>query len=281
MNQIRELRTYISAIATAPILIMLFNDTVLRTFLSYLRSPYSLFTIAMMVLYILLFVKGYFNKIRNPNTQVLLKTAIVNLPAVPALMNVIIARNAANFVPVVFIYIFFGVIACVYQIVAGGRVGAVQRISFFVVGYLLSLIIYTGSLVGQIQGIDFSLTQAFDNMAGIPSIFGYLPKRTPLPLADIIRAAMMFAIPAITFSAIAAQVRQTEVRVSPTSEPKFVNSLRPAVALLTVFSILVIFPVLFAARTLAEWTPSLTTVLPPLVVAALLWTIIIVTEGPS
>ena len=281
MNQIRELRTYISAIATAPILIMLFNDTVLRTFSSYLRSPYSLFTIAMMVLYILLFVKGYFNKIRNPNTQVLLKTAIVNLPAVPALMNVIIARNAANFVPVVFIYIFFGVIACVYQIVAGGRVGAVQRISFFVVGYLLSLIIYTGSLAGQKAGIDFSLTQAFDNMAGIASVFGYLPKRTPLPLADIIRAAMMFAIPAITFSAIAAQVRQTEVRVSPTSEPKFVNSLRPAVALLTVFSILVIFPVLFAARTLAEWTPSLTTVLPPLVVAALLWTIIIVTEGPS
>ena len=269
MTQLRELRTYVSAIAALPIIMMLLNETILRVFLGFARSPYFLFTVVMMLLYVFLWAKGHFSRIKNLNLQLFAKTAIVNLPVVPPLVAVMFTRELADFLSVFFAYLFFGVIACVYQIVAGGRVGALQRISFFFIGYVLALIAYSGSIVGLQTGENFSLSHAFDHIAVLVSLFGYLVRITHLPLANYVRIAMMFAIPAITFSALAAQVRQTEVKDSPTAEPKFVSSLRPAVALLTVVSVLFMFPVLFVSRVLAESNPFLVTLLPPLATAAL------------
>jgi hypothetical protein len=278
MTQLRELRTYISAIAALPIMLMLLNEAVFRVFLSFARSPYFLFAVVMMLLYTFLWAKGHFSRIKNSNLQLLAKTAIVNLPVVPPLVAVMLTRDLANFLSVFFAYLFFGVLACVYQIVAGGRVGALQRISFFFIGYVLALIAYSGSLVGLQTGQFFSLSHAFDHISVLASLFGYLVRITPLPLANYVRIAMMFAIPAITFSALAAQVRQTEVKDSPTGEPKLVSSLRPAVALLTVVSVLFMFPVLFASRLLAESNPFLVTLLPPLAAAALSLLIVRITE---
>ena len=278
MRQIRELRTYVSAIATAPILIMLLNQTVLLTFLSFVRSPYFLFTVAMIILYIVLFARGLFNRIKDQNKQILVKTAIVNLPVVPALISIVLTRNVADFVPLLFAYLFFGVIACVYQVVVGGRISALHRITFFFLGYALAIIAYTGSLAGQQAGQGFSLLRAFDNMSGVSSMFGLLGRSIPLPLANYIRIAMMFAIPAITFSALAAQVRQTEVRNSPASEPTLVTSLRPAVALLTVASVMAMFPVLLLSRIIAGFAPFLVTILPSLLATLAIMIMVMITE---
>ena len=278
MKQIKELRTYISAIAIVPILIMLLNQTVLLTFLGFFRSPYFLFALAMIIMYMVLFTRGSFNRMKNQETQLMVKNLIVNLPVLPAIVSIVVTRNIINFVPMLFAYLFFGVIACVYQIVVGTRVSALHRITFFFLGYILAMITYTGSIVGLQTGETFSLLHAFDNLNMIASAFGSLPRPIPLPLDIYIKIAMMLAIPAITFSALAAQVRQTEVRHSPTGEPRFVSSLRPAIALLTVVGVLAIFPVLFASRILAGSVPFLVTVLPPLGVALLVLLIVRITQ---
>ncbi len=278
MTQIRELRTYISAIAALPILIMLLNQTVLLSFISSISSPYFLFTVAIAIAYIVLFARGSFNRIKDQEIQLMIKTLLVNLPVLPAVVSIIVTRNIANFVPTFFAYLFFGVVACIYQIVAGTRVSALHRITFFFLGYVLAMITYTGSLVGLRTGQSFSLLHAFDNLNMITSVFGSLPSPIPLPLANYIKIAMMLAIPAITFSALAAQVRQTEVRDSPTSEPRFVSSLRPAIALLTVVGVLAMFPVLLASRMLAESVPFLVTVLPSLTAATLVLLIVRATQ---
>ncbi|MCS4538500.1 MAG: hypothetical protein HYY67_06555 [Thaumarchaeota archaeon] len=278
MKQMRELRTYVSGVAAAPILIMLLNETVLITFLGFASSLSFVFTISMIIFYIVSFGRGWFDRIKGKDKQLLVKTTLVNLPILPAGVSLITMRNVSDFIPLLFAYIFFGVIACIYQIIVGGRVSALHRITFFFLGYILALIAYTGSLAGQQAGQGFSLLRAFDNLSGVASVFSLIGDPIPLPLAGYVRFAMMLAIPAITFSSLAAQLRQTEVRDSPTSEPRLVTSLRPAVALLTVSSVITMFPVLLLARMVAEHFPFLATILPTLFVALVVISVVLISE---
>jgi len=191
MKQTKELRTYISAVAIVPILIMLLNQSVLLTFLIFFMSPYFLFALVMIILYIVLFARGSFNRMRNQEMQLMVKTLLVNLPVLPAVLSIIVTRNVVNFVPMLFVYLFFGVIACVYQIVVGTRVSALHRTTFFFLGYTLAIITYTGSFIGLQTGESFSLAHAFHNLDMITSAFGSLPRPTPLPLANYIKIAMV------------------------------------------------------------------------------------------
>jgi hypothetical protein len=75
--------------------------------------------------------------------------------------------------------------------------------------------------------------------------------------------AMTIAIPSITFSALAAQVRYTEVNENPSAEAKMVTSLRPAVALLTFGGAMLMLPVLGASRVI-QFLPYLVTIVPAL-----------------
>ena len=121
-------------------------------------------------------------------------------------------------------------------------------------------------MAGQITGEQFSLLLAFDQIAGIASYIGYQGHPLELPLIGYVKIGMAFAIPGITFSALAAQVRLTEVRDNPSGEAKMVSSLRLAVALLTLGSALLLFPVYFISLAITNFAPYLVTIIPPVLV---------------
>ena len=81
---------------------------------------------------------------------------------------------------------------------------------------------------------------------------------------------MAFAIPGITFSALAAQVRLTEIKDNPSGEAKMVSSLRLAVALLTLGSALLLFPVYFISLAITNFAPYLVTIIPPVLVVGVI-----------
>ncbi|MCS4539038.1 MAG: hypothetical protein HYY67_09295 [Thaumarchaeota archaeon] len=210
----------------------------------------------------------------------LYKALIVNLPLLLIIILILATRNLSNFIPGFFAYLFFSVVACIHQIIAGRRVGAIHRISFFILGYILALMLYTGSYVGQQTGQIFSLLSIFDYMAGAASIVIFIRSPPPLPLASLVRIAMIFAIPAITYTSLASQVRQTEVKDSPSAPPRLANSLGPAVALLTAAGVLLVLPLSLIARNLLDAIPYLATIIPSLAVGTLLLILVAILDKP-
>ena len=277
MPLLRELRTYVSALATIPILIMLFNETIATSIIGFISAFAFQFTMLMILLYIFLWSRSYFTRIKNPMTQLLTESIILNAPIIYPTITVFLTNNATDFVGVLLAYMIFGVFGSIYQIVLGKRVGAMQKIIFFIFGYMLALLTYAGALEGHALNENFSLIRAFDHISGGLTLLGYLGRTSPLPLASYIRITMAVAIPAITFSALAAQVRQTEVRENPVAEAKMVTSLRPAVALLTFGAALLLLPVLAISKAI-EFLPYLVTVVPTLVTAIIFLLIIRIKE---
>ena len=153
-----------------------------------------------------------------------------------------------------------------FRVVFGDGVGAFGKVLYFFFAYMMALMIYAGCLAGQITGEQFSLLLAFDQIAGIASYIGYQGHPLELPLIGYVKIGMAFAIPGITFSALAAQVRLTEVRDNPSGEAKMVSSLRLAVALLTLGSALLLFPVYFISLAITNFAPYLVTIIPPVLV---------------
>jgi hypothetical protein len=262
MQQLRELRTYVSALATIPILIMIANPTVTTSMSGFAPSFPFVFTILMLLLYIFLWGRGYFQRL-GPSTELLAESAVLNAPIIYPTVTVFLTNNASDFVGVLLAYLFFGVIASLYQIVLGKRLSATQKIVFFVLGYMLALITYAGSFEGQAIKENFNLIRAFDHISGGLTLLGYVGSTEQLPLSGYVRMAMTIAIPSITFSALAAQVRYTEVNENPSAEAKMVTSLRPAVALLTFGGAMLMLPVLGASRVI-QFLPYLVTIVPAL-----------------
>ena len=135
---------------------------------------------------------------------------------------------------------------------------------------MMALMVYAGCVAGQITGETFSLLLAFDQIAGIATYLGYEGYPIELPLIEYVRLGMAFAIPGITFSALAAQVRLSEVRDNPGGESKMVSSLRSSVALLTLGSTLLLIPVYLISLAIYNFAPYLVTIIPPVLVLGFL-----------
>lgn len=275
-----DFNLYVSAISTLPMLIMLLNDAVFYSLLSFATSASFLLVFSSIGLYIYLWGRDYFSRIRNPTSQLLTKALIVNLPLLLIIIQILTTRNLSSFIPGFFAYLFFGVVACIHQIIAGRRVGATHRISFFILGYILALMLYTGSYLGQQTGQIFSLLSIFDHLAGVASIVIFIRSPPPLPLASLVRITMIFAIPAITYTSLTSQVRQTEVKDSPSAPPRLANSLGPAVALLTATGVLLVIPLSLIARNLLDSVPYLATIIPSFAVGILLLMLVAVLDRP-
>ena len=182
------------------------------------------------------------------------------------MFSIFATGNPSDFIAAFLAYLLIGTTVSLFRVVFGDGVGAFGKVLYFFFAYMMALMIYAGCLAGQITGEQFSLLLAFDQIAGIASYIGYQGHPLELPLIGYVKIGMAFAIPGITFSALAAQVRLTEVRDNPSGEAKMVSSLRLAVALLTLGSALLLFPVYFISLAITNFAPYLVTIIPPVLV---------------
>lgn len=278
MHLHRELRTYVSALASLPIMIMLINESVAMSLVEFAPTLSFASAVILIALYVGLRKIGFFIKIKWALVSVLAESIILVAPIIYPMVTVLQTGATSDFVGVFLAYMLFGVLSSIYQTILGAKVGAFGKVSFFLFAYILSLMIYAGALFGQQTGEVFSILLAFDQIAGAAVFFGYLGQPVELPLARIVKLSMIVTIPAITFSALAAQVRLSEVRDNPGGETRMVSSLRPAVAMLTFGSSILLVLALAIARLVAISTVYLVTIIPPLIVAGLIVLILIFTE---
>lgn len=278
MPQLGELRTYVSAFSIIPIIVMIANEVVLTTFLSYFSSI-AFFT-AFFLIGIYLFLKriGFIGNLGD-NSQIILESVMLILPIIIPMFTIVTTGNPADFVAAFLAYLVIGCVRSLWQVVFGPGVGAFGKVVYFFFAYMLGLMIYAGALAGQNTGEIFSLLLAFDQIAGIATYVGYEGVPLELPLIGYVKLGMAFAVPAITFSALAAQVRLSEIRDDPSGKTKMVSSLRSAVALLTLGSALMLIPVYFLSLIISAFAPSLVTVLPPVLVTAVVLLMLYFVEG--
>lgn len=265
MLPLRELRTYISALSIIPIAVMIVNPVVLSTFVSYLSSLAFFSAFGLIFVYLLLKQIGFIRTL-SPNVQIVSESFLLILPIIIPMFSIFATGNPNDFIAAFLAYLLIGTTVSLFRVVFGDGVGAFGKVLYFFFAYMMALMIYAGCLAGQITGEQFSLLLAFDQIAGIASYIGYQGHPLELPLAGYVKIGMAFAIPGITFSALAAQVRLTEVRDNPSGEAKMVSSLRLAVALLTLGSALLLFPVYLIALAITNFAPYLVTILPPVLV---------------
>jgi len=265
MLPLRELRTYISALSVIPIAVMIANPVVLATFVSYLSSLAFFSAFGLIAVYLLLKQIGFIRSL-SATVQVVFESFLLILPIIIPMFSILATGNPSDFIAAFLAYLLIGTTVSLFRVVFGDGVGAFGKVLYFFFAYMMALMIYAGCLAGQITGEQFSLLLAFDQIAGIASYIGYQGHPLELPLIGYVKIGMAFAIPGITFSALAAQVRLTEVRDNPSGEAKMVSSLRLAVALLTLGSALLLFPVYFISLAITNFAPYLVTIIPPVLV---------------
>tara|TARA_B000000460_G_scaffold174023_1_gene123922 strand:+ start:1247 stop:2086 length:840 start_codon:yes stop_codon:yes gene_type:complete len=265
MLPLRELRTYISALSVIPIAVMIANPVVLATFVSYLSSLAFFSAFGLIAVYLLLKQIGFIRSL-SATVQVVFESFLLILPIIIPMFSILATGNPSDFIAAFLAYLLIGTTVSLFRVVFGDGVGAFGKVLYFFFAYMMALMIYAGCLAGQITGEQFSLLLAFDQVAGIASYIGYQGYPLELPLIGYVKIGMAFAIPGITFSALAAQVRLTEVRDNPSGEAKMVSSLRLAVALLTLGSALLLFPVYFISLAITNFAPYLVTIIPPVLV---------------
>ena len=263
----RELRTYISAIAAIPILIMLLNPVVLDAFMKFLGSLSSIMAMLMIFVYLVFRSIGLLSSIKSILAQALIEIFLLVAPILYPLIPLMQTGNPFEFTGTFMLYLILACGGCLYQVIIGKRVGAAGKVSYFTMGYLLSMMIYAGSLAGSYSGEGFSLLLAFDQIAGAAVILGYPSRPLFLPLYEFVKLSMALAIPAVTFSALAAQVRVSELKENPTGDAKMGSSLRLAVAVLTLSSSVLLLPSYLVSLRFAENYASWVTVVPPMIVA--------------
>lgn len=274
----RELRTYVSALATLPALIMLLNESILASLIDFFSSIGFVAAIGLIALYSVLRRAGVIARIKSPTAQVSLESVLLVAPILYPMFIVITTNNPNDFIGVFFAYLIFGAVGSLYQIVFGAGVGALGKVTYFFLAYMLALMIYAGSIAGQAIGSGFSVLLAFDQISGVAIFFGYEGVPLELPLVALVRITTIISIPAITFSALAAQVRLSEVKDNPTGESRMVSTLRPTVAFLTFGSALLLLPALLISRLIVEPAVYLVTIVPPFVVAGAIIAVLIFTE---
>ncbi len=257
---------------------MLVNGTVLASLTDFLSSIGFVAAIVLIVLYTFLRRVGVIARIKSPTVQVSLESLLLVAPIIYPMIIVVTTNNPTDFIGVFLAYLIFGAIGSLYQIVFGAGVAALGKVTYFFIAYMLALMIYAGSLVGQFTGGGFSVLLAFDQIAGVAVFFGYEGVPLELPLARLVRLSTIISIPAITFSALAAQVRLSEVKDNPTGEARMVSTLRPTVAFLTFGSALLLLPALLISRLIVEPAVHLVTIVPPFLVAGAIIIVLVFTE---
>ena len=265
MLPLRELRTYISALSIIPIAVMIANPVVVTAFTSYLSSIAFFSAFGLICVYLLLKQIGFIKSL-GPNQQVFFESLLLVLPIIIPMFTVLTTGNPSDFIAAFLAYLVIGTIVSLSRVVIGAGDGAFGKVLYFFFAYMMALMVYAGCVAGAITGETFSLLLAFDQIAGIATYLGYQGHPIELPLIEYVRLGMAFAIPGITFSALAAQVRLSEVRDNPGGESKMVSSLRSSVALLTLGSALLLLPVYLISIAMYNFAPYLVTILPPVLV---------------
>lgn len=265
MLPLRELRTYISAFSIAPIAVMIANPVVLNAFVSYLSSIAFFSAFGLIAIYLFLKQIGFI-KTLGQNQQVFFESLLLVLPIIIPMFTVLTTSNPSDFIAAFLAYLVIGTVVSLSRVVVGAGVGAFGKVLYFFFAYMMALMIYAGCVAGSITGETFSLLLAFDQIAGIATYLGYEGHPIELPLIEYVKLGMAFAIPGITFSALAAQVRLSEVRDNPGAESKMVSSLRSSVALLTLGSAILLLPVYIISIALVNFAPYLVTIIPPVLV---------------
>jgi hypothetical protein len=265
MLPLRELRTYISALSIAPIAVMIANPVVLNAFVSYLSSIAFFSAFGLIAVYLMLKQIGFI-KTLGQNQQVFFESLLLVLPIIIPMFTVLTTSNPSDFIAAFLAYLVIGTVVSLSRVVVGAGVGAFGKVLYFFFAYMMALMIYAGCVAGSITGETFSLLLAFDQIAGIATYLGYEGHPIELPLIEYVKLGMAFAIPGITFSALAAQVRLSEVRDNPGAESKMVSSLRSSVALLTLGSAILLLPVYIISIALVNFAPYLVTIIPPVLV---------------
>lgn len=265
MLPLRELRTYISALSIAPIAVMIANPVVLNAFVSYLSSIAFFSAFGLIAVYLMLKQIGFI-KTLGQNQQVFFESLLLVLPIIIPMFTVLTTSNPSDFIAAFLAYLVIGTVVSLSRVVVGAGVGAFGKVLYFFFAYMMALMIYAGCVAGSITGETFSLLLAFDQIAGIATYLGYEGHPIELPLIEYVKLGMAFAIPGITFSALAAQVRLSEVRDNPGAESKMVSSLRSSVALLTLGSAILLLPVYIISIAIVNFAPYLVTIIPPVLV---------------
>jgi len=265
MLPLRELRTYISAFSIAPIAVMIANPVVLNAFVSYLSSIAFFSAFGLIAIYLFLKQIGFI-KTLGQNQQVFFESLLLVLPIIIPMFTVLTTSNPSDFIAAFLAYLVIGTVVSLSRVVVGAGVGAFGKVLYFFFAYMMALMIYAGCVAGSITGETFSLLLAFDQIAGIATYLGYEGHPIELPLIEYVKLGMAFAIPGITFSALAAQVRLSEVRDNPGAESKMVSSLRSSVALLTLGSAILLLPVYIISIAIVNFAPYLVTIIPPVLV---------------
>jgi len=265
MLPLRELRTYISALSIAPIAVMIVNPVVLNAFVSYLSSIAFFSAFGLIAIYLFLKQIGFI-KTLGQNQQVFFESLLLVLPIIIPMFTVLTTSNPSDFIAAFLAYLVIGTVVSLSRVVVGTGVGAFGKVLYFFFAYMMALMIYAGCVAGSITGETFSLLLAFDQIAGIATYLGYEGHPIELPLIEYVKLGMAFAIPGITFSALAAQVRLSEVRDNPGAESKMVSSLRSSVALLTLGSAILLLPVYIISIAIVNFAPYLVTIIPPVLV---------------
>ena len=265
MLPLRELRTYISALSIAPIAVMIANPVVLNAFVSYLSSIAFFSAFGLIAVYLMLKQIGFIKSL-GANQQVVFESLLLVLPIIIPMFTVLTTQNPSDFIAAFLAYLVIGTVVSLSRVVVGAGVGAFGKVLYFFFAYMMALMIYAGCVAGSITGETFSLLLAFDQIAGIATYLGYEGHPIELPLIEYVKLGMAFAIPGITFSALAAQVRLSEVRDNPGAESKMVSSLRSSVALLTLGSAILLLPVYIISIAIVNFAPYLVTIIPPVLV---------------
>ena len=265
MLPLRELRTYISALSIAPIAVMIANPVVLNAFVSYLSSIAFFSAFGLIAVYLMLKQKGFIKSL-GANQQVFFESLLLVLPIIIPMFTVLTTSNPSDFIAAFLAYLVIGTVVSLSRVVIGAGVGAFGKVLYFFFAYMMALMVYAGCVAGAITGETFSLLLAFDQIAGIATYLGYEGHPIELPLIEYVKLGMAFAIPGITFSALAAQVRLSEVRDNPGAESKMVSSLRSSVALLTLGSAILLLPVYIISIAIVNFAPYLVTIIPPVLV---------------
>ena len=265
MLPLRELRTYISALSIAPIAVMIANPVVLNAFVSYLSSIAFFSAFGLIAIYLFLKQIGFI-KTLGQNQQVFFESLLLVLPIIIPMFTVLTTQNPSDFIAAFLAYLVIGTVVSLSRVVVGAGVGAFGKVLYFFFAYMMALMVYAGCVAGAITGETFSLLLAFDQIAGIATYLGYEGHPIELPLIEYVKLGMAFAIPGITFSALAAQVRLSEVRDNPGAESKMVSSLRSSVALLTLGSAILLLPVYIISIAIVNFAPYLVTIIPPVLV---------------
>ena len=265
MLPLRELRTYISALSIAPIAVMIANPVVLNAFVSYLSSIAFFSAFGLIAVYLMLKQIGFIKSL-GANQQVFFESLLLVLPIIIPMFTVLTTQNPADFIAAFLAYLVIGTVVSLSRVVVGAGVGAFGKVLYFFFAYMMALMVYAGCVAGAITGETFSLLLAFDQIAGIATYLGYEGHPIELPLIEYVKLGMAFAIPGITFSALAAQVRLSEVRDNPGAESKMVSSLRSSVALLTLGSAILLLPVYLISIAIVNFAPYLVTIIPPVLV---------------